>query len=179
MPNRRLVRDPERYKTTPCRNGWNDPNNCPYGWRCQHAHCKEELRKRSLLGTYTPPPPPPSTVQSPVSIITEIETLAPSTFELNVPPLPIGPPPPLSESPSPIYSDDKKATSATSDDKKETTSDENDVETLATDDDDIEPFMTSEDTNHNEPATTSDDTDDTNETLDYLDTVLATFRGGE
>lgn len=123
MPSRRLVRDPERYKTTPCRNGWNDPTNCPYGWRCQHAHCKKELRARSSLTTYTPPAPPPSAIQSPVTIITE--TLAPSNFELcqpvyNLPPLPPGPPPPV---------------------------------------------LT--------------DTDDTNEILDYLESVLATMREGK
>ena len=183
MPGRRLVRDPERYKTTPCRNGWNNPWACPYGWKCQHAHCEEELRVRSPSGTYTPPPPPPSTVHSPVSIITtEVETVAPSSLQLNLPPLPIGPPPSLSASPKLTYWDDKKATPATSDDKKETptTSDENDVESIATDCDDTESFITSEDTNrHNEPATTSDDTDDTNETLDYLDSVLATYRRGE
>lgn len=179
MPGRRLVRDPQRYKTTPCRNGWNAPWACPYNWKCQHAHCEAELRVRSPSKTYTPPPPPPSTVQSPVSIITtEVETtVAPSSFQLNMPPLPIGPPPPLSASPSLTYWDDKKATPAT---PEETTSDENDVETLCTECDDIEPFITSKDTNrHNEPASTSDDTDDTNETLDYLDSVLATYRRGE
>jgi len=99
MPSRRLVRDPERYKTTPCRNGWNDPTNCPYGWHCQHAHCAGELRTRSsTTRTYTPPAPPPSTIQSPVTIITE--SLAPSSFQLsqpavyNLPLLPPGSPPP-------------------------------------------------------------------------------------
>ena len=127
MPSRRLVRDPERYKTTPCRNGWNDPTNCPYGWRCQHAHWEEEMRARSSR-TYTPPAPPPSTVQSPVTIITE--TLAPSNFQLsqpvvyNLPPLPPEPPPPL-------------------------------------------------------PTATPFTPEDLNETLDYLESVLATMRGGD
>lgn len=128
MPSRRLVRDPERYKTTPCRNGWNDPTKCPYGWRCQHAHSAEELRTRSSnTRTYTPPAPPPSTVQSPVTIITE--TLAPSNFQLSQPavytppPLPSGPPPSL--------------------------------------------------------PTISFTPEDPNETLDYLDSVLATMRDGD
>ena len=34
------------YKTEPCDKGWNNPDNCPYGNRCQYAHSKEELRAR-------------------------------------------------------------------------------------------------------------------------------------
>ena len=126
MPSRRLVRDPERYKTTPCRNGWNDPTNCPYGWRCQHAHYKEELRAR-LPRTYTPPAPPPSTVQSPVTIITE--TLAPSNFELCqpvvYPPLPPGPP--LSIATPSVTPED---TNQTLDDLESVTPEEDTNETL-------------------------------------------------
>ena len=98
MPSsRRIVRDPNQYKTTPCRNGWNNPDNCPYGWRCQHAHSNDELRTRPAR-TYSPPAPPPSMVHSPVTIMTE--TLGPNHFELNqpvpdLPPLPSGPPPSL------------------------------------------------------------------------------------
>ena len=93
-----LIRDPARYKTTPCRNGWEDPKRCPYGKRCQHAHHKGELRIRFTRTNHSPPPPPPSTTQSPVTVITE--TPAPSNFKLlcqpvHMPPLPPGPPPPL------------------------------------------------------------------------------------
>lgn len=44
MPNR-LIKDPERYKTTLCRT-YERSNNCPYAGKCQFAHGKDELRTR-------------------------------------------------------------------------------------------------------------------------------------
>ena len=97
MPPIRAVRDPVRYKTTHGDKGWNNPDNCPYGWRCEHARHLDELR--------TPPAPPPSTVQSPVAVV--VETRIPSNLQLSetpsnsqlsetiVRPLLPGPPPPL------------------------------------------------------------------------------------
>lgn len=85
-PRRPFIKDPERYKTVPCTNGWYT-NSCPYGSKCQFAHCKEELRERApvqtpvtsprtlraspplspkrwdgqeLMMTHALPPPPPS-----------------------------------------------------------------------------------------------------------------------
>eukprot|EP00966_Prymnesium_polylepis_P284044 6561781-Prymnesium_polylepis.1 len=40
-PQRPVVKDPDRYKTLPCANGWYT-NSCPYGIAC--PHCIEELR---------------------------------------------------------------------------------------------------------------------------------------
>ena len=37
MPNRRLVKDPERYKTVLCA-GWSSTGACSYGRKCQFAH---------------------------------------------------------------------------------------------------------------------------------------------
>lgn len=42
---RRLVKDPLRYKTIMCSN-WSREGKCPYGFKCQFAHGKEELRER-------------------------------------------------------------------------------------------------------------------------------------
>ena len=46
MPSRRLVKDPERYKTVLCAT-WVQTNDCPYGRKCQFAHGREELRVRT------------------------------------------------------------------------------------------------------------------------------------
>ena len=104
---KRVVRDPIRYKTTPCKNGWKNPDKCSYGWRCQHAHDENELRPRIR---HSPPAPPPSAVQSPVCVI--INTLDPSHFQLNetiLPPLPPEPPP-LPPKPPPLPLDDSNET---------------------------------------------------------------------
>lgn len=42
---RRLVKDPVRYKTIMCNNFLRN-GACPYGFKCQFAHGKEELRER-------------------------------------------------------------------------------------------------------------------------------------
>ena len=46
MPSRRLIKDPDRYKTVLCAT-WVQTNECPYGRKCQFAHGKEELRVRT------------------------------------------------------------------------------------------------------------------------------------
>jgi hypothetical protein len=48
MPSRRLIKDPERYKTVLCAT-WTANGDCPYGRKCQFAHGKEELRTRAAL----------------------------------------------------------------------------------------------------------------------------------
>ena len=57
MPSRRLIKDPERYKTVLCAT-WVQTGECPYGRKCQFAHGKEELRTRTA-------PPLSSTVAQP------------------------------------------------------------------------------------------------------------------
>jgi len=55
MPSKRLVKDPERYKTVLCQK-WMTTGDCPYGRKCQFAHGKEELRERN--SSLSPPQPP-------------------------------------------------------------------------------------------------------------------------
>lgn len=70
MPSRRLVKDPERYRTVMCQN-WTTTGECPYGRKCQFAHGAHELRARgapmteanrtcgpSPLGAASHPPQP-------------------------------------------------------------------------------------------------------------------------
>lgn len=69
MPSRRLVKDPERYKTVLCAT-WVQTNECPYGRKCQFAHGRDELRTRTanLPLTLTPvkQQPHPPQVQMPM-----------------------------------------------------------------------------------------------------------------
>lgn len=54
--SKRLIKDPERYKTVICVN-WANRGECPYGRKCQFAHSKEELRCRPSLQQSPPQPP--------------------------------------------------------------------------------------------------------------------------
>lgn len=68
QPRQPVIKDPERYKTVPCANGWYNPTNCRYGDDCQFAHWKGEMRSRRQVQTRstssplprlaTPPPSP-------------------------------------------------------------------------------------------------------------------------
>lgn len=91
MPSRRLIKDPDRYKTVLCAT-WTARGECPYGRKCQFAHGKEELRTRPLNPAPTQPnglpgqsqpgqmwPPGPSVLGAP----------------LGMPPLPVVQPPPM------------------------------------------------------------------------------------
>ena len=55
MPSKRLINDPERYKTVLCTT-WINTGSCPYGLKCRFAHGKEELRNRPpTCGQSSPP----------------------------------------------------------------------------------------------------------------------------
>lgn len=54
--NRSLVKDPIRYKTVMCTN-WTQTGACPYGFKCQFAHGKEELRGRGKKSAKATTPP--------------------------------------------------------------------------------------------------------------------------
>jgi len=56
MPSKRLIKDPERYKTVMCTT-WANTGQCPYNRKCQFAHGKEELRQRSPLTSQPPQQP--------------------------------------------------------------------------------------------------------------------------
>jgi len=72
MPSKRLVKDPERYKTVMCTT-WVSTGQCPYNRKCQFAHGKEELRQRLVQSSpqssqpqQQPPLPPPPMVPLPL-----------------------------------------------------------------------------------------------------------------
>ena len=55
MPSKRLITDPDRYKTVLCTT-WINTGSCPYGLKCRFAHGKEELRNRPpTCGQASPP----------------------------------------------------------------------------------------------------------------------------
>jgi len=67
-PSKSQIKDPERYKTVPCKN-WKATGRCPYGPRCQFAHGAHDLRvrtaaalkpasKSAALEPYLPTPSP-------------------------------------------------------------------------------------------------------------------------
>ena len=102
MPNRRLVKDPERYKTVLCA-GWSSTGACSYGRKCQFAHGREELRVRTappladlamqqnpalaaMYGLQPQLPHAPMPMWPP----------QPNVVRPGMPPLPPGPPPQLS-----------------------------------------------------------------------------------
>ena len=68
---RRLIKDPERYKTQYCKQ-WVSGTECPYGHKCQFAHGPAELRYRQKFdGTHSKqviqrsyPPTPPHSMMS-------------------------------------------------------------------------------------------------------------------
>ena len=94
--SRRLVKDPERYKTVLCTT-WTVTGQCPYGHKCQFAHGKEELRSRQMNGVqhratqpiWPPLPvgPPPSTC---LMLSTPYALLQPTSTSI-----PFGPPDPI------------------------------------------------------------------------------------
>ena len=100
MPSRRLIKDPERYKTVLCAT-WAANGECPYGRKCQFAHGKEELRLRlpstALAPAPSMAPPGPSGVGAPYGLGAgpQLSQFPPSTG-WTMPPLPPGPPPPAS-----------------------------------------------------------------------------------
>lgn len=99
MPSRRLIKDPERYKTVLCAT-WASNGECPYGRKCQFAHGKEELRVRNPEAAAPAPAMAaarPSGVGAPYTLGAGPQL---SQFSQSagwpMPPLPPGPPPPLS-----------------------------------------------------------------------------------
>ena len=110
MPSKRLVKDPERYKTVLCAN-WESSGKCPYGRKCQFAHSREELRARAAGPTGSPPqepmarpPPPPMSLPMnlPSSSMQGLTGLPMPRLSIwptghvqlpGQPPLPLGPPP--------------------------------------------------------------------------------------
>jgi len=100
MPSRRLIKDPDRYKTVLCAT-WIQTNECPYGRKCQFAHGKEELRTRTAPVLSSMPQP----AQRPFGVSGMAQhpqmPLWPSTSHpqhpqhapIQMPPLPPGPPP--------------------------------------------------------------------------------------
>ena len=92
--SRRLVKDPERYKTVLCAT-WTVTGQCPYGRKCQFAHGKEELRSRQMNGVQqraTQPIWPPLPVGPPPSTC----FMLPTPYALLQPTsIPFGPPDPI------------------------------------------------------------------------------------
>jgi len=93
MPSRRLIKDPERYKTALCRT-WLATGSCPYHRKCQFAHGVEELRKRSALEKNESEPEPDLPL---ISHAFQEQVCVRSTSstppQQQMPPLPPGPPP--------------------------------------------------------------------------------------
>ena len=99
MPSRRLIKDPERYKTVMCAT-WCRSGECPYGRKCQFAHGKEELRTRTAPMVASAPsmaPPGPSSMGGPYNMGSSVQQLPqpPQPTGWSMPPLPPGPPPPM------------------------------------------------------------------------------------
>lgn len=55
MRARRLIKDPERYKTVLCVNDPDGVGGCCFGEKCQFAHGKLELRRRVSVAPRSPP----------------------------------------------------------------------------------------------------------------------------
>ena len=102
MPSRRLVKDPERYKTVLCAT-WMQTNECPYGRKCQFAHGKEELRTRTAPPLSSMPQQRPQAPLGPMNGMLPHASIPlwPSAAhaqqsqlgQMQMPPLPPGPPP--------------------------------------------------------------------------------------
>lgn len=115
MPSRRLIKDPERYKTVLCAN-FVANGECPFGHKCQFAHGKIELRPRvnvvaqnkrrdvlpyvqSPLSPYMPMAPMPMTTMPMASMPMKPTSMPSANYDgTTVSPryvMPLLPPPPV------------------------------------------------------------------------------------